>query len=676
MMNSNVRRAVRFVFVLASVQHVLSVCVNTSHYIMTNTTNTFIDPNSFVNTLETSGSYGCLGAKFVNVSHNKISMLNNETFDKMWNIEVLDCSYNNIANLTADVFKYLRTITHLYISNNQLTTLPLEFFYNKDNLIVVDLSYNYISHIPLIVFNYSLNNIKEVLLHHNLLTTFEPWAVFRQGISNLDLRFNNISSFSNHYNYTYSGRSIYDTASTDLRNNSIRLWHDWYLMQYNNPSRHVGVEVITIEIPTDIRENPLVCDCNVHNLVTSLRRSFYKWTKTDSLTIRCYDPPKLRDKRIMYDINPLEFVCNVSNDCPQGCLCQDIPEQRIMKITCTGLGLKEVPPIVPLGNYGNIHMHLDDNEITRLDNVSYVNTVTLLTIANNSLSFIADVVMNAIASKENATVNFYNNKLSTIPEGAQNVKYQNTNFMGNSLVCSCDMLWMVDWISLAPAYVDKGLKCSFEGTTYDIVKLDDSLLKCHNRGNVVLIVVVAIALVIVLAVIITAKRCPYETKVLIYKIFRIHLSDKYKVNKTEDIEFDMYTSFDEEDPYVRQWLKKVLYKKLEDKASYKLCLSTRNGKAGSESEIRLELIEKSKLLLIIFSDGYDRNPWCQYEAAYAETLACNDRRVLYLIYDKSAEEQAKSDPWLSKMKTRKVFRVKDRMLWAKFKYELARKPNS
>lgn len=460
-----------------------------------------------------------------------------------------------------------------------------------------------------------------------------------------------------------------------MRNNSLHTWHDWYLMQYKEEGSGT-IESAMVELLTDVRNNPLTCDCNFHNVRKTIDSSFYKYSNNPYTSLTCIDPPELRGKRIFFDVKLNEFVCNLTDNCPTSCLCQEKPEENVFSVDCRGAKLTRVPDTVPESNINNIVLMLDNNNIDSFQNVSYLHRVTKLTMANNRLRTLPDFVMLAVAKEDDAEVDFRNNYLKEIPESTQNIKYQNAKFTGNELECTCDMLWMIDWINLAPNYVDKGaLTCTFEEEVYKIIDLDEDVLNCHDIGNIILIVCVCVALAIVIALLVTAKRCPYETKVILFKIFRIHPSDKYKIDEADGLTYDMCVSFDENDYYVRQWVMRKLFKTLEEnKPFYRLCTQMRNGNSGPEADSRLELIEKSRRLLIILSHNYERRRWNDYDLCHAEKLDQNDGRVMFILYDKIAIENSTKEPLASKLKERKVFTVHDKLLWSKLRYELPIKP--
>lgn len=465
-------------------------------------------------------------------------------------------------------------------------------------------------------------------------------------------------------------------ALTDLRNNSFRYWDDNFFMQYKVPSRDVGIDTLLLELFVDARDNNWICDCNMHNFAMKVTESMYKWSNNDLLFIKCYDPPELRDQRLFFDIPLSKFVCNITehDDCPADCLCQDRPEEGVINVDCRDRNLTEAPSSVPYSKYGKITLQLDHNDIRTIGNLSYADQLYSLTVSNNALTSVNSEVIEDIAKKEVAEVDFRNNALERIPEEISNIQYQFAKLSGNNFVCDCDMLWMKDWINLAPKYEDKSLNCTFKGSVHKIIDLDEGLLECSQVGSIILIVVLTVVLFAVIALIVTAKRCPYETKVLIYKIFRIHPADKYVVDETDGMEFDMSVSYDDNDPYVSQWVKRVLVKQLEDKKpKYRLAIPIRNMSVGPEADCRLDLIDRSKRLLIILSKNYDRHRWCDYESCHAETLEQNSGRILYILYDREAESLSTREPWVSKLKDRKVFTIGERMFWSKIRYELPRK---
>lgn len=448
-------------------------------------------------------------------------------------------------------------------------------------------------------------------------------------------------------------------------------------MQYKlaNSSTN-AVEAALAEMVPDIRDNPVECDCNIYNLTQRVKESYFGWSDHEYLEFACHNPPHLRGKHVFIDVMLNQLVCNVTDDCPPGCLCEDRPHTGTLNVDCRGLGMKEVPSKLPVTLDKRLTIQLDDNYITNFENAGYLRYIKSLTMSNNSLKSVSAKVINEIVNNiDSARIDFRNNHLTMIPRDVQNMKYEDVLLYGNTLECSCDMLWMVDWINLAPSYVNKTLFCTYEGREYSIIDLDENVLNCINISGIILVIVFSFVCVVLIALLITANRCPYETKVLLYRLFGIHPMDKYVVDNDTDKQYDLCVCFDEEDYYVRQWVKRVLFEKLtEKKPCYNVVCALKNLPPGPESDGREYLMDKSRRLLIILSENYETSRWYENEVGISEILDENHGRVMYLLYDKPAEEKSTKEPWKSRMKDRRVFQAHDKLLWSKLRYELPTKP--
>ena len=96
--------------------------------------------------------------KFLNLSHNKLGLLegdcNKDPMD-IWliikpirTLEVLDLSYNNIAEFFNDTFDTLTNLRQLFLSGNELSSWKPNLT-NSVHLEYLDLSYNKFQALPL-----------------------------------------------------------------------------------------------------------------------------------------------------------------------------------------------------------------------------------------------------------------------------------------------------------------------------------------------------------------------------------------------------------------------------------------------------------------------------------------------------------------------------------------------
>ena len=462
---------------------------------------------------------------------------------------------------------------------------------------------------------------------------------------------------------------------TDMRWNQVVTWHDWYFLQYKKLGA-TQLEAALLEFSVDLRENPFYCDCNFYNAAKIVSSSFFKYA-TEKIDIKCTGPPELAGKVFLKDFIERQLVCNLTTNCPTGCLCQEIPAEDIFAVICSAGNLTSVPVTIPETSYTKVRLVLNDNKIATFNNVSYLNRITDLQMRNSGLNEMPDFVIAALAKqdKNNLRIDLRDNNLKSIPNSAQSVMYEHMLVSGNRLECHCDKLWMQEWVSRAPNYADKTLNCTFKGEVYEVLSLDRSMLECDNTDTLVLGLVLGAVLAIAVILAVTAKRCPYGTKVLIYKIFRIHVSKRYEIDKSADMTYDAYITFDDDNIHVIKWLQRVLYKQLQEKKPfYRLCNPVRDLAAGPETDAKLDLIEKSRRMIVILSAGFEKHRWYQDDLAYAERLDKNKGRVMFITFDKIAEADSKKEPLASKLKDRKVFSYNDYLLWSKLRYELPKRP--
>lgn len=642
---------------------VRSICMDYDQYLTTRATNTSI-----------------IDTECIDWSSSNITSLANDTFSKFTNLHLVNLSDNLLVSLPEGLLDRQRHLTELDISKNRLQSLPIRLFQDKENLKVVDFSHNRLKFVSSEMFLYPLPNLRHLYLQYNFLTSMEPWGMNNTNypIHMIDLRFNNISDITNALNFTYEHRRILgneEKAYIDLRYNSFTTWRDRFMTQFR-PG--VSISVIAMELLVDFRENHWICDCNIHNLVKEMDSAYIKWAFPDMMMLKCAEPESLKGKKIFYEVAQHAFVCNISDNCPQDCLCQENPELQITIIDCRNTGLTTLPESLPYIKYQNIAMMLDHNNITKLTNRSYTHFISHISVAHNKLTSVSSQFIDDITETNGAFIDLRGNYLTALPDNTQKIPLRNIRLEENELVCSCDMLWMVGWINVEESqYVDrKSLWCEYKGKHYVITDLTAEILDCRDTTLLTVLAILGVVIVIVLIAFVTVVRCPYETKVLLFRFFRFHPADKYIVDKVgnDNIDTDIVISFDETDPYVVQWLYKVLLKKLEKgKPVYSVALPARDCLPGSELESRAIMIESSRRVLVVFSADYEYNELCQYESNILEMLQQSEGRIVYILYDKTSAEKATDEPWKSRMSDRKVFHVGERLFWDKLRYELPQK---
>ncbi|KAL3866469.1 hypothetical protein ACJMK2_043764 [Sinanodonta woodiana] len=604
----------------------------------------------------------------VNLSYNLISNLSSDTFSSVMFVKSLDLSHNWITELSGNLLSSFTRLECLQISNNRLNQLPESFLENQVFLKQLDLSHNNLVSIPDNFFNGNLYLLRVVDLSFNNLVTYQRWPLLLWNSVDFDLSYNKISTTA-----SYLGKRIFTNPygseiTVNLQFNNFSQWDDSFYEDLFGEDEIIADKHISLT--PDLRNNNWTCDCNFYNIASVLHNSFYQSPKADTLKAKCYNPPHLRDKRVLYDVALNEFVCNLTSD--QNCLIQDNPYMNLVYVDCRSRGLTTMPRSLPLPNGRKLSLNFYGNSIRSLDNVEYADKIDSLNLSNNALQYIDG---NALRRMNNVIkeLDLRKNSLKYLPKEINVLPFEKTHVEDNPLSCDCNMTWMADWVNLALGYRDKSVQCTeVNGDRHLIKELTERLLNCTNDILIAVSVSLGVLLVIIIIVVITAKRCPYETKVILFKIFRIHPRDKYVVDSNDhDMDNDAYISYDINDIHVQQWTKEVLVRKLEgNKPSFKLFVPERNLGSGSEADLRAEAMEKSKRIIIILSAHYSKNQWCQFECNVAESMSENQGRVLYILYDNMSVKLSKKEPWQSRMNDRRILSPDERLFWSKLRYEL------
>ena len=80
--------------------------------------------------------------KFIDLSYNHISTIENEVFCTSERLETLNLSNNEIELQNSDTFYCLKNLRRLDLKNNNISSVPPGLFRNNADLVVLDLSYN------------------------------------------------------------------------------------------------------------------------------------------------------------------------------------------------------------------------------------------------------------------------------------------------------------------------------------------------------------------------------------------------------------------------------------------------------------------------------------------------------------------------------------------------------
>ncbi|XP_045156373.2 protein toll-like [Mercenaria mercenaria] len=589
-------------------------------------------------------------SRAVNLTNQGLTYIDESTFDTMYdckqfvqNITSLDLSNNKITNVDVDSFAIFFELLSLNLSNNRIASLDNGTFFPLRKLESLDLSFNSLTKLEAgLISLYNLrnvwfnnNNISEVdpnivgqenvalmyfNMNNNSMTYLDPWPyrTYQSYQRRTDREFffehNKISELKNYMNWTYDLKYPFEVL-VHLQNNLLNTIGVETLRQYDPELDAQSVFAAFLTYQANITHNPFFCDCKLYDLTEIVRRGIFRYSRVEEYRYRCELPSSFAGIDFLHDLELDQFVCNITNNCPSGCFCQDRPHNDTFLVDCTGAGLTEMPDVIPDHSRSKLELILDGNSIGALKNTTYLPQIYNISIVGNQLNSLDKDVLSGM----NATrLDFRNNRITTIPREIKKFSYSSVQLSGNPLECDCDSMWMAEWIELDSDEGDMSLTCDSKTGVRTIVDISLKALGCTNELLIIICVCLGVILALLAVAVVFAKRCPYETRVILHKLFRIRPGQKYGVDGDEQKDVDIYIVFDDMCEDVIGWVRYFLKKLNRKKPIYSVLNPARFMEPGSEAVNIPKWIGKSKRMIVVLSDKIFDNEWRCFEIEDAE----------------------------------------------------------
>jgi len=337
--------------------------------------------------------------------------------------------------------------------------------------------------------------------------------------------------------------------------------------------------------------------------------------------VLCTSPQHLNG-HLAYRVKSYELVCNLklSEGCPKGCTCVDQPSNNTVFVDCSNLGLEKVPSELPFSKFSdNIALNLSNNQIKEIQNATYLSSLTVLEVTNNSLknidNEIATLLDNTILSISN---NIYLPKIPSV------FQYRNTcDIKMDQLVldCDCDMIWIEDWLINKQCDEAQLFKCLVPNHgLINATEFSSSLLDCNPKSTMSYVMIALIVSIVTFLVIFGAI-----IRIFWYEIFIICLRIRQKpiAMRHKEFDYDAAITFNEEDDGLRKWVTTVLTEEL-SRDGYKVFLPYKDTPYGTERDKEIvDVFTKTKTFILVLSESYfqviensDRS-WTENEWKYA-----------------------------------------------------------
>ncbi|ESO89059.1 hypothetical protein LOTGIDRAFT_154137 [Lottia gigantea] len=538
-------------------------------------------------------------------------------FPKIKSIVIKENKITEVPNLSC-----LSELVYLDLSYNKITTLKTGIFDSLTKLSVIRLQYNEIKTIEAGVFHMNLNSIKKVDLNNNKLTKLDVWSFFNitHKFCRFNVSYNQINQLINEKGRKIQTQTndVHGPGFVDFRHNHLQIWIIEVMKSLGFPTaRKLGYFLLW---GFDFRDNPWICDCVLYDIM-SIVKNFKTLISRNYFQVYCSEPRV----ELFFDMELEEFVCNVTERCPPGCLCQDQPAFKRFFIDCQNSGLNELP--VHLPRRKNLHLNFNNNSINRLDNRKYLKSVEHLDLSDNNITFISPQSIDNLNSLDYLNLN--NNSIEYLPENIQKLRLSKLDIDNNVFICNCSNVWMSKWLKSKEFIKDgSNITCTVENNRDIVIQdMNIDILDCRPIIiSKIIIIPIIVSLVIVIIIIVICIYLRYELLTIYYLKFKFrrHVLDEFK--------YDVYISCDEERDEDRIWIQENILQ-LFDNLGLKCYISFRDGMGGEITvDKNITTIHNSRIVLVLASDTYITNSknMIEFNEIYHQTIS-NKNRELILI---------------------------------------------
>lgn len=652
--------------------------------------------------------HGVTGLKVIDLSLNKLSHIPERIFEKTPDVVSVNFANNNLTWLDGKTFENLTNLRKLDAGHNYIHTIQNGFLSDKlVNLEALDFENNLLRVIEARAFPRSVfNALKKINLRKNKLREVPQFGFYVRNLETYDISENGID-FAGFvktvdavfmpdflYVHTNPGSSI-DTRSPfessinsqnkkilNLQRNAIERFD---LTEFNKTGL-IALEFILKVFTISLTGNPLHCDCKTRELQIKL----LNWTKGNAeITEKdfeswvCHTPRELRGMKIL-NVPSKDLRCEKRcRKCPKRCTCYRSDADSVTLVDCRRRNLTTLPSILP---NGMVELRLEYNQIENLTFSKNTENVTSLYASHNKLQRVS-LTLKHFPSKLNE-IYLDSNKLTTLPNGFQNLTLSRINLQNNFFTCGCENRWMKSWLKQqSKAFVGgaESVACSSGDMNQakPLVSVKDTDFVCRetveptgynavNEIKAISAYVLAGFLFTVLVTVALIYRFRKELKLVLYTRFDWHPFDRVDDSDPSKV-YDAFVSFNMRD---KQWVIETLQNKLENHhPSYKLCIHYRDFIPGAPiADTILESVKKSRRMIMVLSRNFIQSEWCmlEFRAAHRKVLKGRTNYLIIVLFD-DVNVDTLDDELKLYLKTNTYLSVQSKWFWQQLKYALPAK---
>jgi hypothetical protein len=384
------------------------------------------------------------------------------------------------------------------------------------------------------------------------------------------------------------------------------------------------------------------CDCIMVPFL-ELSREVVKKIWRDYFDIKCFQPPELANQsiaKLTADGELDGFICNISKseNCPGSCHCYKQPSQHRTVVNCTNQNMMHLPKKLP--DDKNITLILKGNQISQIQNMSYLDRVSVLDLSENNIHQLPESVADTVVSNK-VGINLHGNSLHRLPSHFKPEDPCALNLGTLNLTCQCHDDWIGDWLL---SRNKKGCDRNSSSTTdiyciapthnVPVFQFDFKALNCYKSFDYQSLSIGIAILLLLLSVVLTVL---YFFR---YEFFLLSKRLRQARSHKGQFKYDVYISVHESNQRVVLWIQQVLLPYLKSKG-YNVFFRPMDESIGSvKEEAIIDNIRESRNVIVILSSDYidedNDTIWTRIEWKHAWNFFKEDsclRNLIIINYD-------------------------------------------
>ncbi|CAG5124326.1 unnamed protein product [Candidula unifasciata] len=541
----------------------------------------------------------------INLSFNQIRSV--DAIRNMANLVVLDLSHNHIKYITEDAFDYLTSLEVIYVSHNSIHVIGAQQFKNNYKLSIIDISDNFL---PVILPEQLPMDSSSLLLdvRQNKLT-YPPYVDCAKGKLNI---FN---------------MKIYSSGNPYIC--------DCYMIHFER------------------------CQSWISKNSPSQQKDFNVFK--DLMDMLCDTPEETKD--VALPNISFHSKCYMMEECPETCKCLLLNVQ-VLVVNCSARRMLDMPDHLPTYPKTTVVLYLDHNPLQILGHRPYLRTLSELYVHNCLLTSVTPAAMASLRDVQVLTL--HNNMIQKLPSRTRNItlnQVKNLTLHNNPWACSCDSLWMPQWIARhkSSLWMPGSITCHYlRKPVQDLTELD---LNCNSSSYIDTFLAISLTLSSLVSTLVIVICYRSEITVLLYSKLGFPLGCGFSCGDL----FNPYDAFISYSQDTYNWVMDTLVPQLENGSKkYRLCLHYRDFPTGDSIVDSLPWsIRMSRVAILVLSKDVMRKEWCILEvrAAFQRMLLAANRLVIVAM-DYINTDELPPD-MRTYMNTHDYLRYEDPCFWEK-----------